>query len=78
MLLKIMSSEDLADHDPTKCYQIFDKVESAEFRREGGKVFVDVHFMDGDDESWEISSNCYLLNADGTTVAHFGLHGKKR
>ena len=80
MFLKIMGPEDLPDGDPSKGYQLFDKVESAEFRKDGDKAFVDVLFEDaeGDSETWAVSTNCYLLNADGKTVSHFGPNSKSK
>lgn len=76
MLLKIMGDDNTGDTDRRKTFQLFDHVESAKFERakKGGAATVAVLFEGGDQETFEVSGNAYLMNAQGDTVASFGAH----
>lgn len=72
MFLKIMSGEDAPDSDSRKTFQLLDHVASAEFERENGRALAHVLFVSGEEESYPLEGNAYLMNDAGKTVASFG------
>lgn len=73
MYLKIMGPEDCPDNDSRKTFTLISNVECVTFERPEGKVpIVYAKFDDGEDVSFPVPHNAYLMNNDGVTVSSFG------
>lgn len=81
MFLKMMGPENVPDNDSRKTFQVISKVHSVQFERAGGKAFALVYTEDdpdGESEKFECYGNCYLMNAEGRTIAQFGVAAPSR
>lgn len=73
MFLKIMGKENCPDNDPRKTFRMLAFVADADFNRnDDDTVTVRVLFENGDQESFPVLANAYLMNDNGLTVTSFG------
>ena len=77
MFLKIMSAENLADSDSRKQFDLHANIETVRFYRDDDDdldVYARVKFTTGDmEERLRLPGNAYLMNAEGKTIATFGV-----
>ncbi len=75
MFVKIMSDENCPDFDTRKSFKLLSEVESISFDRRGDdEVVLHVHFKKGEDESFLLVGNVYVMNDAGKTIEKFGPH----
>lgn len=67
MYLKIMGSENMPDHDPSKPHTILEVAEYTTGLDESGALFIRGRHGENDFH-WRVFSNIYVMNADGKTI----------
>lgn len=73
MIVKIMSGEDLPDHDNRKRFSLIADVAEIAFHREGGFPVVEIYRIGNgrDSERYTPNGNVYVMTDAGKTIDSF-------
>ena len=72
LILKVMGSADLPDHDSRKAHELYANIARVDFRRGEDGVYAHMVRADGVYESVQLFGNAYVLNEQGKTIDSFG------
>jgi len=73
LILKMMTGTDITDDDARAPHRIMPVPEggSVDFTRESGEAQAVIYDGDGTAEWFDVTGNCYLMNASGKTITSF-------